>query len=80
MDQPQRSVIFPARTAHLVWTFVWSSVAAVVVWVIYGVLVFSVPLTFDTKGLIGDAFGALSSLFAGLAFAGLLVTIFLQSR
>ncbi len=34
----------------------------------------------ETNGQFGDAFGALSSLFNGLAFAGLLITIVLQSR
>lgn len=32
------------------------------------------------SGVFGDTFGAINSLFSGLAFAGLLYTIFLQSR
>ena len=34
--------------------------------------------TIDEKGLYGDSYGAVNSLFTGLAFAGLLFTIFLQ--
>jgi hypothetical protein len=32
------------------------------------------------SGVFGDTFGAINSLFSGLAFAGLLYTILLQSR
>lgn len=34
----------------------------------------------SNSGLFGDTFGAINSLFSGLAFAGLLYTILLQSR
>ncbi len=34
----------------------------------------------QNSGVFGDTFGAINSLFSGLAFAGLLYTIFLQSR
>jgi hypothetical protein len=38
--------------------------------------------TFDMmqRGQIGDAFGMINSLFSGLAFAGLIVTIIMQSK
>lgn len=32
-----------------------------------------------TRGVVGDSFGALNTLFAGLALAGLVVNIYLQS-
>lgn len=34
----------------------------------------------NESGVFGDTFGAINSLFSGLAFAGLLYTILLQSR
>lgn len=38
----------------------------------------SSPITIEKVGALGDSFGLLTSLFTGLAFAGLLTTIFLQ--
>lgn len=35
---------------------------------------------FATRGVFGDMFGAVNSLFSGLAFAGIIFTIFLQKR
>lgn len=56
-----------------------------VVWGIVGVwgasaLVIAVGAGFDVDkmGITGDAFGAINSLFSGLAFAGLIYAIFLQ--
>lgn len=37
-------------------------------------------ITAATKGQFGDKFGAVSSLFSGLAFAGIIVTLLLQRR
>ena len=34
----------------------------------------------QTRGQVGDSFGALNALFSGLAFAGLIATILLQSK
>ncbi len=34
----------------------------------------------EARGLFGDSFGALTSLFSGLAFAGMIYAIILQSR
>jgi len=36
------------------------------------------PTDFSTKGLVGDSFGVLNSLFSGLGFAGLTLTIWIQ--
>ncbi|MCF1486082.1 hypothetical protein LZ838_01755 [Pseudomonas sp. AA27] len=44
-------------------------------------IVMTLPVTrysIESAGTFGDSFGALNSLFTGLGFAGLLVTIFLQ--
>ena len=50
------------------------------IWAIYGLVMFLLPFDPQTKGVWGDSFGALSSLFSGLAFMGLLITVFLQMQ
>lgn len=47
-----------------------------VIWGISGFLLIDNP----DRGTIGDMFGAVNSLFSGLAFAGLIYTIFLQKN
>lgn len=45
--------------------------------------VFSAPLDAELQGVLGtfgDSFGALNTLFSGLAFTGIIVSIFLQSK
>ena len=37
-------------------------------------------LSLDRSGLFGDSFGVLTSLFSGLAFAGLIITMLLQKE
>lgn len=39
-----------------------------------------IPSDLPSKGLFGDSFGALNSLFSGLGFAGLVVTLIFQQR
>ena len=47
---------------------------------IYWVFVSSSYDTPEHRGLFGDSFGALTALFSGLAFAGMIYAITLQSR
>lgn len=49
------------------------------IFVLYALLIFYFAKEDDGVGTFGDAFGALNALFAGLAFAGLIVTIRQQS-
>jgi hypothetical protein len=42
-------------------------------------LFFSIP-AWEHKGIFGDMFGAVNTLFSGLAFAGVIYAIFLQSE
>jgi hypothetical protein len=66
------------------WYDVWPIV--VVLLIFFGFLVAQVSAlpafgsSLTARGQFGDAFGVLSSLFNGLAFAGLIITITLQSR
>ncbi len=53
------------------WHFINTSVQSSVPWLISNEAM---------RGLFGDQFGAVNSLFSGLAFAGIIVTILLQKR
>ena len=48
----------------------------VLVWLFSGILLIDQP----ERGTLGDMFGAVNSLFSGLAFAGLIYTILLQKN
>lgn len=53
--------------------------------IIYGALLFLYPLSerflnISSTAQIGDSFGVLNTLFSGLAFAGVIVTILLQKE
>ncbi len=51
-----------------------------VVWILSFVLIFYSFDTWGDRGTFGDAFGAINSLFSGLAFAGIVYTILLQRK
>lgn len=61
---------------------IFSLVAVVVVWLGSWQLIVNSPDLQDwsQRGSFGDMFGAVSALFSGLAFCGLLITISLQAR
>lgn len=59
------------------------SILFAVVIVLQIVLGFFIYVQFDTwsdRGTFGDMFGAINTLFSGLAFAGIIIAIFLQSK
>jgi hypothetical protein len=62
------------------WWFVVAVVAVFVMWAGYGFVISSVVRTPEERGLFGDEFGALNTLFAGLAFAAFLVALLLQKE
>ncbi len=51
-----------------------------VIWVVGGRIVWSLFPDMQSRGSFGDMFGSINSLFAGLAFAGVIYTIFLQRQ
>lgn len=58
-------------------------VCVVIIFIFYGgtILYLSTPiseLSVNKAGVFGDSFGALTALFSGLAFAGMIWTIYLQ--
>jgi hypothetical protein len=59
-----------------VWILPLLLLAVFTIWLISGVLLTNYP----NRGTFGDMFGAVNSLFSGLAFAGLIYTIFLQKN
>lgn len=52
--------------------------AVVVLWVATPFVLIKLYPTLAERGLAGDAFGVINALFSGLAFAGVIVAIFLQ--
>lgn len=49
-------------------------------WLISGVIIIKYLPTWSDRGTFGDLFGTVNALFSGLAFAGLIYTIYLQRK
>ena len=67
-----------AETAKIVKIACWSAIGVLFVWALTFFLFFISKS--DERGQFGDMFGAVNSLFSGLAFAGLIITLILQRR
>lgn len=50
------------------------------IWFFYGAIVLIFFSSMETRGLSGDMFGGITALFSGLAFAGLIYTLFVQKK
>ena len=59
-------------------TIILIVISILVLWVVTPIILSIVFDTAEAKGLFGDSFGALNSLFSGLAFAGVIIAILLQ--
>ena len=58
--------------------FIYWSAAIIIIW---GIYLFLIPYLVPEKtGEFGDMFGALSLIFSGLAFAGIIYSIYLQKK
>lgn len=57
---------------------VFSVIIVLVLWALTFFLFFINDM--ETRGQFGDMFGAINALFSGLAFAGLIITLFLQKK
>jgi hypothetical protein len=68
------------RTSTFAGLIVGAVGAVVVLQVGYAVWIFHFRAGMDTRGQFGDVFGAVNAFFTGLAFAGVLLTLFLQRR
>ena len=65
----------PKKTSA--WWLVLLMAAVIVIYVGYGYFLYGLD---ENRGTFGDMFGAVNALFAGLAFAGIIYTIFLQRQ
>lgn len=54
--------------------------AVVVIWALYAALILLLVSGMDNRGMSGDMFGGITALFSGLAFAGLIFTLFVQKK
>ena len=59
---------------------IWLLVAVVVIQVTYWISLQVFISESADRGLFGDMFGGVTALFSGLAFAGMICAIFLQSK
>lgn len=60
--------------------FAWMVVGVVCLWLLNLVVMTAVIPEHEARGVAGDMFGASTSLFSGLAFAGLIFTLLIQRR
>src|SRR5215217_8311120 len=68
------------RTSRMAGLVVGAVIVVVLLQVGYAVWVFQFQEGMATRGQFGDLFGAVNAFFTGLAFAGVIFTIFLQRR
>lgn len=50
------------------------------IWFLFGLGAYLLPSTAEESGQFGDMFGGITALFSGLAFAGLIFTLFVQKK
>jgi len=55
---------------------IWTSIIIIISCIVYGLMIYDLK----DRGTFGDMFGALTALFSGLAFAGIIYTILLQRQ
>lgn len=61
-------------------SFLWIASGVLVTWIIFWIVIYLFYGHAAKVGEYGDMFGAVNSLFSGLAFAGIIYTIMLQRR
>lgn len=54
--------------------------ATCIVWLVYAIFVSITVTDWEKRGQSGDMFGGITALFSGLAFAGLVYTLFVQKK
>jgi hypothetical protein len=57
-----------------------AGVTIVVLWVLSATLIMAAVRDWPSRGAFGEMFGAIEALFSGLAFAGVIATVYLQMR
>lgn len=62
------------------WPFIITIIIVFVLWVGFGIVAYKLGKTWPERGTFGDMFGSINTLFSGLAFAGVVTTLFLQRQ
>lgn len=61
--------------------FLISVILVILFWIcFYLFFISNTELSLESKGLTGDSFGVINTLFSGLAFAGIIAALFLQRK
>lgn len=55
-------------------------IGILVLWAVFGWMIWKTFCSMEERGQFGDLFGAVNALFSGFAFAGVLITIWLQNK
>ncbi|AGH97626.1 putative phage abortive infection protein [Micavibrio aeruginosavorus] len=77
-NQPQDSKQSQLDFARRLGVFAWICVAIIFLWSLSWMLIDVSIVSDELRGQFGDKFGAINSLFSGLAFATLIYALFLQ--
>lgn len=64
----------------LIWFIVFGAILIVALWVCSWILIDCNIDSSTNRGEFGDKFGAINSLFSGLAFLGLIITLLFQKE
>ena len=70
----------PGRLGKLGYGFLWLCLGVVCLWTVCTIAIYWLFPDWQTRGAVGDSFGAVSALFSGLAFAGLIYALHLQRK
>lgn len=68
----------PEKESNWVRIIVYSGLGVCALWAISLIVAWVVSSSWTERGAIGDTFGAINALFSGLAFAGVIVALFMQ--
>lgn len=77
-DQPQDNKQSQSDFARRLGVFAWICVAIIFLWSLSWLFIDASIVSDELRGQFGDKFGAINSLFSGLAFATLIYALFLQ--
>ncbi len=56
------------------------TILVIVLWLVSAIIIYYLFPDWSVRGTFGDMFGAINSLFSGLAFLGVIITVYLQKK
>ena len=68
------------NTKNSTWVYILIFTAIIITWLIFQYVLSSAYPDISERALFGDSFGGLNTLFTGLAFAGVIISIVLQKN